>query len=98
MPKECDACGFSKFPDLLYSLKERRYNYLLCPNCLLPFVAHGLPPDSWNRLIKKFPDSFDLHSDFYDGEGNALQPAWKIHYHIPYPVKDGSKTNRTSKD
>ena len=82
MKKSCDACGF-ELSILLYVLKDNKYTYTLCGNCLMPFVAHGLNFDSWKRLIKKFPDSFDLHDDFYDEDGTALQPAWKINYHIP---------------
>ena len=89
MTKSCDACRYNEFPEILYTLSDDKYTYVLCPNCLTPFVAHGLHSNLWKVLIKKFPDSFNLNDDFYDDEGNALQPAWDIHYHIPPWVPKG---------
>ena len=80
---KCDACGYNMLPLIMNTLNDDKYTYKLCQNCLLLFVAHALFPDMWKNLIKKFPDSFFLHDDFYDEDGTALQPVWKINYHIP---------------
>jgi len=49
--------------------------YLICHNCILLLVTHSLEPSQWKNLIEFHgKEPFYLHSDFYDDDGNAIQP------------------------
>jgi len=51
--------------------------YKLCLNCLVDLVNLKLTKTQFKNLLKKkhSKQEFYLHSDFYDKDGTALQPA-----------------------
>jgi len=69
---KCEACG--EFPQMI-NLDTRDGVYNICHNCLLKLVTLSLSNQEFKNLLKNGHKSteFYLHSDFYDGDGNALQ-------------------------
>lgn len=50
--------------------------YLLCLNCEIPFVNLALSKEQFKSLLERghTTKEFMLHEDFYDDDGEALQP------------------------
>jgi hypothetical protein len=50
--------------------------YLVCSTCLIPLVNYNLTPKHGLFCSKNghSKSEYLLHSDFYDNNGNALQP------------------------
>lgn len=83
-----DRLKFVEHPDItddVYSTRgaiiyvSLNESYKLKANTLRRLILHNLKPEEWKALHKKYveePNTFKfmLHDDFYDDEGNALQP------------------------
>ena len=73
----CEACGIG----LVQWFLQDRYNvlvtYKVCTACLQRLITLNLTPEQYKHLLSEGhkDNEFLLHSDFYDGEGNALQPS-----------------------
>lgn len=71
----CEACNHAP---RMYELNDLlgKVTYKVCGNCLLKLVIHSLSPEEFRGLIASghHENEFYLHEDFYDEEGNALQP------------------------
>ena len=50
--------------------------YHLCANCVFDLINLNLKPEQFKALLRNGHSNteFYLHSDFYDEDGNALQP------------------------
>lgn len=49
--------------------------FKICHNCIFLLVTCSLEPEQWKNLVVFHGETpFYLHSDFYDDDGNALQP------------------------
>lgn len=53
--------------------------YCLKRDTMIRLICHNLKPEEWKALTKKYVEptgtfKFMLHEDFYDDEGNTLQP------------------------
>lgn len=56
-------------------LTDDKYTYKMDKKLFISFMRHNLTNKQYFELIKKYPNSFELHCDFYDSEnGNSLQP------------------------
>ncbi len=77
MTKKCEICG-SELQWTLVDEYHPEVKYKVCSNCLIHLVNNALPSKSWKKLIKNGhnENEFILHGDFYDEEGNALQPIY----------------------
>ena len=75
--KKCEACGRMS-PGAELKLGARKEIYILCLNCLIPFVNCNLSKEQFKSLLANghTVSEFYLHDDFYDEEGNALQPTY----------------------
>lgn len=73
--KKCEICG-SEHQWTLNDAYHPRIIYEICSNCLIMLVNYSLSKKAWNKLIAEghSEHEFLLHEDFYDEEGNALQP------------------------
>ena len=71
---KCESC--EKIFDNLIELIDGTSNYMICHNCLLKLVNLRLTPKNYKNLLKNSHDKneFYLHGDFYDNNGEALQP------------------------
>ena len=76
---KCEACNGPL--SVKSTLTEEYYGeiiskYMLCANCLLNLVTLSLSPKQFKNLIRNghTTDEFYLHGDFYDEDGNAMQP------------------------
>lgn len=50
-------------------------HYILKKERMIRLICHNLEPDEWKTLTEKYgEDKFELHEDFYDDDGFALQP------------------------
>ena len=51
--------------------------YKLCMNCVHDFGNYNLSPKQFKALLKNGHENWEfmLHDDFYDDDGNAIQPA-----------------------
>lgn len=50
-------------------------SYTLDAAAMRRLIFLNLRPDEWHALVKKYDEyQFMLHEDFYDEEGNAMQP------------------------
>ena len=50
-------------------------HYVLERETMIRLICHNLDPDEWMALADKYgEDKFELHSDFYDEDGYAIQP------------------------
>jgi len=80
----CEACNqnmvtielIDKADLMIDREKGKHFNYNLCNNCLLQLVTYSLSKEQYRRLIQNGHTNkeFYLHDDFYDEEGNAIQP------------------------
>lgn len=74
---KCEAC---KERDSSSELKVKKTKgcdkYELCLNCLAALINLCLTKEQFKNLLKSGhkDTEFYLHEDFYDEEGNALQP------------------------
>lgn len=68
---ECE-CGFG----VQVMLRDDTSEFHLCMNCLISLVNLNLTKEQYRALIEIGHDRTEhlLHDDFYDDEGNALQP------------------------
>ncbi|KKL65299.1 hypothetical protein LCGC14_2156430 [marine sediment metagenome] len=75
MTEKCEICD-SELQWRLIDSYHPIIDYLLCSNCLIRLVNNALPSKSWKKLIANghSKHEFLLHGDFYDEEGEALQP------------------------
>lgn len=55
-------------------LKDSEYEYVLSKDILINFIKHNLTQQEYRKLKQKYPESFFLHDDFYDEDGNSFQP------------------------
>jgi hypothetical protein len=76
MGEECEFCGTTLVTYTLADEKRDRESYIVCPNCLVGLVLTSLSQRQFLRAKARGGDTnrFYLHDDFYDREGNALQP------------------------
>ena len=72
MNKKCECCGNKT--DLV--LNDGVLKYIICHNCISQLINTNLSPTQFRNLIRNGHSytEFYLHEDFYDEEGNALQP------------------------
>jgi hypothetical protein len=55
-------------------LRDDKYTYQLSKDILIRLIRNNLTKKQYKELIIKHPNSFYLHDDFYDEDGNKLQP------------------------
>jgi hypothetical protein len=74
--KLCQSCERSEQMWNLSSAYKDEPVYAVCANCLLFLTTHSLRPEMYKNLLKNGHKAteFLLHDDFYDDEGNAMQP------------------------
>jgi len=71
----CDAC--SKQGTVLYQTFDDNGNSLsltFCQNDLIRFISSNLTKRGFFNLKEKHGIFFEIHDDFYDENGTALQP------------------------
>ena len=55
--------------------KSGKERYVLERRTMMRLIAHSLQPIEWKCLVALYgSNQYMLHDDFYDDEGNALQP------------------------
>lgn len=55
--------------------KSGNERYVLERRSMMRLISHNLQPVEWKSLVALYgEDKYMLHSDFYDEDGNALQP------------------------
>jgi len=71
---KCEACEENEAQATLNVHGGKPYT--VCMNCLIALVNCALIPKQFKNLLKNghVDTEFLIHSDFYDEEGNALQP------------------------
>lgn len=74
---EHDAAGVAH--DFFFDDDRTPIDYPLCADCMTAVVLHRLTPEQYRKLRDALGEtsadiSFNLHSDFYDADGNAVQP------------------------
>lgn len=78
--KKCEACEkapqtniLKENPDLFTDTKK---DYRICSNCLFDLINLSLTKEQYRNLLENGHNrsEFYLHDDFYDDEGNVLQP------------------------
>ncbi len=73
---KCEACN--KSVEIAAKNKLTCYNaiYILCANCLFSLITYNLSPKQYFNLIWNYHvvDEFYLHCDFYNVDGESLQP------------------------
>ncbi len=77
--RKCVLCGAevvdATIHDVLMEDTSRELDWDLCPNDLIRWVGRRLTPVEVKRLRKLAGgETFHTHSDFYDEDGNTLQP------------------------
>ena len=77
--RKCVFCGSqmiaAKIHDFKHDGPSTRFEYDVCFNHIAPLVKKNLQPADVMKLRKAAGgDVFETHDDFYDEEGNALQP------------------------
>lgn len=72
----CESCETGDVQWNLTDVYEEKVKYKVCSTCLMFLTTHSLPKDCFKNLIKNGhkTSEFLLHEDFYDNDGNALQP------------------------
>lgn len=72
---KCESCMDC---DANIELKDKLgpVTYNICGNCLQELISYSLTPQHFKNLLKNghSETEFYLHDDFYDEDGNALQP------------------------
>ena len=76
MKKYCEICETNEVQWVLAGTYEGDIPYNVCANCLHPLVNLCLTNKQFKALLKNghTDEEYLLHGDFYDGNGNALQP------------------------
>ena len=75
-PYLCDACG-EVHDTVLYltsNYDEVTLSIHICRTHLHRLVARSLEPAAFKELFAKHGIFHEIHDDFYDDEGNAMQP------------------------
>ena len=74
---KCECCKKTEHQFLLTDTYDNSVSYFVCSCCLQELVNHNLSKKQYRHLIKAGHTNLEylLHDDFYDGEGNALQPS-----------------------
>lgn len=72
---EC-GCGNIGLVRLSITADQNAIRYDVCMNCLIALVNLSLSPKQFKSLLRRGHKDTEylLHGDFYDNEGNALQP------------------------
>ena len=72
----CEACGIRHIQWFLRDEYNVLVTYKVCTNCLIRLVNKNLTPEQFKHLLSKGHKDNErlLHEDFYDDDGNALQP------------------------
>jgi hypothetical protein len=75
MKKECEACDREVQGILVDQGEDKPYH--LCNNCMFALINTCLSKEQFKKLIVcgHQDNEFYLHDDFYDEDGNALQPS-----------------------
>lgn len=55
-------------------LKDDEYTYVLSRAMLIRFLSLNLTKKQYFEFKEKYPNCWYLHGDFYDEDGNRLQP------------------------
>ena len=73
--KQCQACENGQYQAELILVGENS-PYKLCMNCLHDLNELNLSPEQFKNLLANGHSNteFLLHNDFYDEDGDALQP------------------------
>lgn len=69
-------CDITRKPGavIFESLNE---HYTLQSDIMMRLLTYNLTPNEWKTLIKKYnQNNYMLHDDFYDEDGNAIQPVY----------------------
>ena len=80
MNEKCQICGKHEVQWELKSTlgdeSERDPIYKICSNCLDNLVNRNLSQKQFKNILKNghSDNEYLLHEDFYDEDGNALQP------------------------
>jgi hypothetical protein len=75
MRNVCQSCEI-ELRDVVESCDSPTAPYLVCRACHARLLARSLRPREWFNLAKRVgPSQPLLHDDFYDDDGNALQPS-----------------------
>jgi len=71
---KCESC--EDFPVTVEMTDIGTTTYKICNNCLFELVNHALTNQHFKNLLKNGHSSSEyyLHDDFYDEDGNAIQP------------------------
>ncbi len=77
--RKCVLCGEevvdATIHDFMLDYTRRELDWDLCPNDLIRWVGRRLTPVEVKKLRKLAGgDTFHTNSDFYDEDGNTLQP------------------------
>jgi protein-arginine kinase activator protein McsA len=81
MRMKCQACNKHESQWELKNIideESKDPSYMVCSNCLVDLVNCNLKPKQFKLILSNGHDDseFLLHGDFYDDEGNALQPTY----------------------
>lgn len=86
----CCMCGTSYHAgitvhDFKFDEPRTPHDWHFCPNCSVTtgvrMISNALTPEEFKKLRAQVDVvTFQLHEDFYDDEGNALQPVGHLAY------------------
>ena len=73
---KCECCKKAEHQWQITDTLDNSVSYFVCSCCLPDLVTYNLKKKQIRNLIKSghTRDEFLLHEDFYDDDGNALQP------------------------
>ena len=63
-----------------FPMQEKDNTFYVCASCFSALATHSLKPEEWKNLVEKNNHkdyAFLLHEDYYDEDGNALQPMYR---------------------
>jgi hypothetical protein len=85
---KCEACRKTEHQWVLTDTMDESVSYFVCSCCLARLNNYDLTKKQFRNLIKAghTQDEFLLHDDFYDEDGEAMQPQ--------APDKDGIQSFR----
>lgn len=74
--KLCECCEKEEVQWELKDSGDKSCIYKVCSCCLSRLTTYSLSPIQFKNLLKNghTVDEFLLHEDFYDEDGNKLQP------------------------
>jgi hypothetical protein len=55
-------------------MKDDEYTYHLTKDQLIRLITNNLTQKQYKKMKERYPNSWYLHDDFYDEDGNRLQP------------------------